>query len=235
MKYFSRSIAVKRTPTALLKRSIVYKVNGDSERAAADYNAAVHADGSDQRSLEGGAALMDHWLAYLKEIQDNGDYPNWSGPPLDMLRQGAVASNQPSNVTAPQSSSSSGDCAQAEAHWKSVEDIKTVAAYEDHLARFPNCAFATLARARIAALTEHGGADKAGPAKTCPAGLVADSDGDCVRNKAGGRKTSSHRASGNAAQNPDVASFVLNCANSSNMLACAQRALSTAPVINGNR
>jgi len=45
-------------------------------------------------------------------------------------------------------------CAAASDHWKSSEAIKTKAAYEDHLARFPTCSFASLARARIAALTE---------------------------------------------------------------------------------
>ena len=44
------------------------------------------------------------------------------------------------------------DCAQAETHWKSAEEIRSIAVYEDHLARFPNCAFATLAKARIEAL-----------------------------------------------------------------------------------
>jgi hypothetical protein len=43
-------------------------------------------------------------------------------------------------------------CAAAEAHWKSVESIGTTGAYEDHLTRFPNCAFAGLAKARIDAL-----------------------------------------------------------------------------------
>src|ERR1700684_1185811 len=40
-------------------------------------------------------------------------------------------------------------CAAAEAHWKSAEAIGSIAAFEDHLAYFPNCAFAGLARARI--------------------------------------------------------------------------------------
>ena len=34
----------------------------------------------------------------------------------------------------------------------SAEEIKTVAVYEDHLARFPNCEFAVLATARIQSL-----------------------------------------------------------------------------------
>lgn len=41
------------------------------------------------------------------------------------------------------------DCARAETHWKSAEEIKMVAVYEDHLARFPTCDFAGLAKARI--------------------------------------------------------------------------------------
>src|SRR5246127_871825 len=44
-------------------------------------------------------------------------------------------------------------CASASDHWKSTEAINTKAAYEDHLARFPTCSFASLARTRIAALS----------------------------------------------------------------------------------
>jgi hypothetical protein len=40
-------------------------------------------------------------------------------------------------------------CAVAGEHWKSAEAIGTIAAFQDHLARFPNCAFAGLAKARI--------------------------------------------------------------------------------------
>lgn len=45
-------------------------------------------------------------------------------------------------------------CALAEAHWKSTEAIGTLAAFQDHLARFANCAFAGLAQARMAALQQ---------------------------------------------------------------------------------
>jgi tetratricopeptide (TPR) repeat protein len=41
------------------------------------------------------------------------------------------------------------DCAAAETHWKSAERINTLEAYMDHLNRFPNCAFATMAKIRI--------------------------------------------------------------------------------------
>ncbi|SHL58221.1 Caspase domain-containing protein [Bradyrhizobium lablabi] len=44
-------------------------------------------------------------------------------------------------------------CAAASDHWKSTEAINTKPAYEDHLARFPTCSFASLARTRIASLS----------------------------------------------------------------------------------
>ena len=40
-------------------------------------------------------------------------------------------------------------CVGAEAHWKSAESIGTIDAFEDHLAHFGNCAFASLAIKRI--------------------------------------------------------------------------------------
>jgi adenylate cyclase len=40
----------------------------------------------------------------------------------------------------------------ASEHWKSAESIATVEVYQDHIARFPNCAFAGLAKARIESL-----------------------------------------------------------------------------------
>lgn len=43
-------------------------------------------------------------------------------------------------------------CAAAGDHWRSAEAIGSVAALEDHLARFPTCAFAGLAKARIESL-----------------------------------------------------------------------------------
>src|SRR5262249_17423203 len=40
-------------------------------------------------------------------------------------------------------------CAAAADHWRSAEQMGSLPALEDHLARFPNCAFVGLARARI--------------------------------------------------------------------------------------
>jgi formylglycine-generating enzyme required for sulfatase activity len=56
-----------------------------------------------------------------------------------------IAAVQPSQPTTP----GIDPCAAVSDHWRSAEAIGTLAAFEDHLARFPNCAFAGLARARI--------------------------------------------------------------------------------------
>jgi hypothetical protein len=45
-------------------------------------------------------------------------------------------------------------CAAAADHWRSVEAVGTVNAFEDHILRFPTCAFAGLAKSRIAALSK---------------------------------------------------------------------------------
>jgi hypothetical protein len=56
------------------------------------------------------------------------------------------------DVTVTPKSSTPDPCADAGEHWKSAEAIGTLVAYEDHLARFPSCAFAGLAKARIEGL-----------------------------------------------------------------------------------
>jgi formylglycine-generating enzyme required for sulfatase activity/uncharacterized caspase-like protein len=50
---------------------------------------------------------------------------------------------------APAGAPTADPCAAAGDHWKSAEAIGSTAAFQDHLARFPGCAFAGLAKARI--------------------------------------------------------------------------------------
>ena len=45
-------------------------------------------------------------------------------------------------------------CADAGDHWRSAEALGTLAAFKDHLVRFPTCTFADLAKSRMAALTK---------------------------------------------------------------------------------
>jgi len=44
-------------------------------------------------------------------------------------------------------------CTDAALHWKSAEQLGTLKAFRDHLALFPSCKFATLARERITQLS----------------------------------------------------------------------------------
>ncbi|MFN3659441.1 MAG: S41 family peptidase [Pseudolabrys sp.] len=76
-------------------------------------------------------------LALIRGTQSHKAFPPTATP--------AASTSQPSPTLA-------SNCARAEIHWKSAEQIKTLAVYEDHLARFATCDFATLARARINAL-----------------------------------------------------------------------------------
>jgi caspase domain-containing protein len=59
------------------------------------------------------------------------------------------------NAAAP-ASTNPDPCAGAADHWKSAETVGTKAAFEDHMVRFPTCAYAGLAKSRIAALTQPG-------------------------------------------------------------------------------
>jgi uncharacterized caspase-like protein len=45
-------------------------------------------------------------------------------------------------------------CAEAGDHWRSAEALGTLAAFKDHLARFPACAFADLAKSRVETLAK---------------------------------------------------------------------------------
>jgi tetratricopeptide (TPR) repeat protein len=63
----------------------------------------------------------------------------------------AVKAPAPAPAPAP-AAAAPADCARAETHWKSAEEIRTIEVYQDHLARFGSCDFAILAKARIEAL-----------------------------------------------------------------------------------
>jgi len=72
-------------------------------------------------------------------------------PELSLSIVGKFYLNGPVSITIAQPApAASGDpCAMAESHWKAADSIAAVTAYEDHVAKFPKCAFATLATARI--------------------------------------------------------------------------------------
>jgi uncharacterized caspase-like protein len=112
--------------------------------------------------------------AFLEHIEDKDDisavfhhigssvYQSTRGkqvPELSLSFFGEFYLNGPSNAAAaapaprpaaPAASATPADsCAAASDHYKSAEAIDTAGAFEDHLARFPDCAFAGLARAKL--------------------------------------------------------------------------------------
>jgi tetratricopeptide (TPR) repeat protein len=90
---YGRAIAANpRDGMAYVNRGNVYVANRDFDRALADYTEAGRVDPKYLQYREGGQrqkALDDQWQLYLKSIQEDFDYANWSGPPLDLYRDSA--------------------------------------------------------------------------------------------------------------------------------------------------
>src|SRR5262249_13982436 len=62
---------------------------------------------------------------------------------------------KPDKPTSPTTAALPADpCAEAAEHWHSAESAGTIDAFRDHLLRFPTCNFASLARAKIEALSK---------------------------------------------------------------------------------
>jgi tetratricopeptide (TPR) repeat protein len=136
-------------------RGFVYLRLNRFEDAIAQYNEALRLDPRKAASLygrgvaklrKGDAAAGNADIMAAKEIRANiaDDFDKY-GVKSDTLASPSPAAS--SSTTAP-----AANCARAETHWKSVEEIGTAAVYEDHLRRFPNCEFAVLAKARLEAL-----------------------------------------------------------------------------------
>ncbi|WLA53896.1 caspase family protein [Bradyrhizobium diazoefficiens] len=150
---------------------------------------------SGQVAADGTGRNSPYTTAFLKHIEEpqeigdvfrdiSSDVYDASGktqlPELSLSIIGKFYLNGPVVVTvapaAPQAAPRPNPCAAAEAHWKAADGIGTLGAYEDHLARFPNCIFATLAKARIEGLKQKTAlAPAAGNART---GGSKDFDGN---------------------------------------------------------
>jgi hypothetical protein len=86
--------------------------------------------GADVYSITSGGQLPELSLSFVGEFYLRGR--------LDIAVNPVIPASDP--------------CAAAAEHWKGAEAIGTVGAFEDHAARFSQCAFAGLAKSRIAAL-----------------------------------------------------------------------------------
>ncbi len=87
----------------------------------------------------------------VSHATNNAQVPSVSSSLVDVFRFGeVVAAASDSNPSASSPVAQSVDpCAGSADHWRSAEAIDNLPAFEDHLARFPDCAAAGLARARI--------------------------------------------------------------------------------------
>jgi caspase domain-containing protein len=128
---------------------------------------------SGQTAADGSGRNSPYTTAFLKHIEEpheigdvfrdiSSEVYDTSGktqlPELSLSIIGKFYLNGPVSVTiaptAPQPVPRPDPCASAEAHWKAADAIGNVGAYEDHLARFSNCSFANLAKARIDGLKQ---------------------------------------------------------------------------------
>ncbi|MBR0702960.1 caspase family protein [Bradyrhizobium diazoefficiens] len=140
---------------------------------------------SGQVAADGVGRNSPYTTAFLKHIEEpqeigevfrdiSSDVYDSSGktqlPELSLSIIGKFYLNGPVTVTvapgAPQAAPRADPCAAAEAHWKAADGIGTVSAFEDHLARFSSCSFASLAKARIDSLKQKVAVAPSGSART---------------------------------------------------------------------
>jgi C-terminal peptidase prc len=98
------------------------------------------------------ATVFHHISADVYETTNHAQTPE-----LSLSFFGEYYLNGKMLVTAPRAPAAptprTDPCAAAESHWKSAAALGTITAFEDHITRFPTCAFAQLARARVDILT----------------------------------------------------------------------------------
>lgn len=161
---------------AYRNRGVAYSHKGKLERAIVDFDFATRLDPNNVRAYNDRATInaklgrIDLAVAdfdrAIKLSANPSDTETFQKNRADAL---AAAQTAPKPQPATQVSFPSASCPAALIHWSSVESIKTVAAYEDHIARFPNCAFVTLANERIAALKQKASAELPPPVVAAPA------------------------------------------------------------------
>ncbi|MEP6836511.1 MAG: caspase family protein [Bradyrhizobium sp.] len=124
-----------------------------------------------QTADDGNGRNSPYTAAFLKRIEEpheigdifrqiGSDVYETSGkaqlPELSLSIVGKLYLNGPVsiNIAASPPAAPVDRCASAEAHWKAADSIGTMAAYEDHVSRFPACSFSSLAKARIDGLKQ---------------------------------------------------------------------------------
>ncbi|HEY3679379.1 MAG TPA: tetratricopeptide repeat protein [Bradyrhizobium sp.] len=73
-------------------RGVIYMNMKDYDHAVSDFNEALRLSPKDPYAKTGLQTIAmtrkinSQWERYLQEIQNDGDYANWSGPPLEVFR-----------------------------------------------------------------------------------------------------------------------------------------------------
>ncbi len=136
--------------SAYVQRGNDYIASGKLDEAIADYNAAIQLD--PKNILANAARAIAYWR---KNEQDKAvaDYKQAAGLDAASIREMTAPNPE---LKAIRHAAHEGLCGLAGADWTTTESVATVAAYEDHLARFAVCAYAAIAQQRIAALTQSG-------------------------------------------------------------------------------
>jgi hypothetical protein len=153
-----------------LKRSIGTTRSASIQRGLAkiespDGTIISYSTQAGRTAADGTGRNSPYTTAFLKHIEEkdeistvfhriSADVHDASGgsqtPELSLSFFGEFYLNGKLQITVKPGSAAPADpCAAASDHWKSTEAVGTLAAFEDHLARFPACAYAGLARAQI--------------------------------------------------------------------------------------
>jgi tetratricopeptide (TPR) repeat protein len=81
---FNQSIAINpKLAWTYNGRANVFYVKGDNTRGDADIQKALQLEPASRAAFEETADFTKHWLQYLREIQNDRDYANWSRPPFE--------------------------------------------------------------------------------------------------------------------------------------------------------
>jgi hypothetical protein len=158
----------------ILKRSIGLTRAASIQRGLARIEAPIgtiisYSTQAGQTAIDGKGRNSPYTAAFLKHIEEpreigdifrdiSADVYRATGetqlPELSLSIIGQFYLKGPisQTVNLPPPSTPVDPCAAAGDHWKSAEAIGSLVAFEDHLARFPACTFAGLAKARIDAL-----------------------------------------------------------------------------------
>lgn len=136
--------------SAYVQRGNDYVASGKLDEAVADYSAAIQLD--PKNILAYAARAIGYWR---KGDRDHAIIDYKQAAVIDAANIRDMTAPNP-ELKAVRHAAREGLCGLAAADWTTTESVATVAAYEDHLARFAVCAYAGSAQQRIAALTLSG-------------------------------------------------------------------------------